>query len=223
MRVLLAFLLACFAVPAVAMDLDVIGKRATENVVQVGGGCSGTIIANRLVLTAYHCIDNAVAEVSKPSTDANGEIITGPDGKPVMKKEKKTVQVPIFQFFWDDKGEKSEIAIMTDIVARDAVRDVAILRIPEKAGPVVINTAATTDVTILAKGEKLRIGEPVWHVGNPMMIYGTVTKGIYSGPRSLADYGIDGVRMFVQYDGGIVGGSSARRPERDLPGVRRPG
>jgi S1-C subfamily serine protease len=209
-----AFALTCLAVltasTASAWDLDQVQMRAEENLVQVGNGCSGTIISatHRLVLTAYHCIDDAVKAEVKPDTDSAGEIIVGPDGKPKTTRGKKLVQVPLRQIFWNDKGEKGEVVFFADIVARNQVKDVAILRVPEKVGPIAVSIAAKTDVPLLAKGAKVPLGSTVWHIGNPMMLYGTVTRGIMSSPRNLSDYGIDGVRFFVQYDGCILGGSS---------------
>jgi S1-C subfamily serine protease len=210
MRALLTCLAVLFAVPAAAWDLDQVRMRAEENLVQVGDGCSGTIVSatHRLVVTAYHCINDAVMVEKKPQTDGDGEIIVGPDGTKRTKIEKRLVQVPLHQFFWDDKGKKSEITYYADIVARNATMDIAILRIPEKVGPVAVSIAATKDVQLLSRDATVPLGATVWHIGNPMMLYGTVTKGIMSAPRSLVEYGIDGNRYFVQYDGGIVGGSS---------------
>jgi S1-C subfamily serine protease len=208
-----AFLLTCLAVlfglPAAAWDLDQVKMRATENIVQVGDGCSGTIVSatNRLVLTAYHCIVQAVKVTKKPITDDDGEVITGPDGTPRTKIEKKLSQVPLHQFFWDDEGEKSEVAFFGDIVARNEQLDVAILRIPAKVGPVAVSIAATTDVVLLPKGEKVAVGAVVWHIGNPAMFYGTVTRGVMSAPRDMSEYGFKN-KLLIQYDGGTTGGSS---------------
>jgi S1-C subfamily serine protease len=208
-----AFLLACLALlpsAALAWDLDQVKLRAEENNVQVGDGCSGTIVSveHGLVLTAYHCITDAIKVEAKPERDGNGEVIIGPDGKPKMRKEKLTRQVPLHQFFWDKDGEKSGLTVYADIVARNDALDVAILKIPAKVGPVAVSTAARTDVPLLAKGSAVPVGATVWHIGNPMMMYGSVTRGIYSANRSLADFGMDGVKMYVQYDGGLTGGSS---------------
>jgi S1-C subfamily serine protease len=212
MRAFLLTCLAClFAASTVsAWDLDQVRIRAEQNLVQVGNGCSGTIVSasKRLAFTAYHCIDDAIAVDSKPATDANGEVLLGPDGKPIIRKAKKLAQVPLHQFYWDEEGTKGEVTFYADIVARNAKLDVAILRIPEKVGPIAVSIGATTDVPLLAKGAKVPLGATVWHIGNPMMLYGTVTRGVMSSPRNLSDYGIDGVRFFVQYDGGILGGSS---------------
>jgi S1-C subfamily serine protease len=205
------FALAAFlAVPAAAWDLAQVNKRADENLVQVGDGCSGTLVnvENRLIITAYHCINDAVKSVEKPKTDMDGETIMGPDGKPVMLKEKKVDDVPIHQFWWDAKGVKSEITYNAKIVARDQKLDVAILQLPQKIGPVVINIAATESVPLAPKDYSLPRGSVVWHIGNPMMLYGTVVRGIKSADRSLADYGFESVKFYIQYDGGLTGGSS---------------
>lgn len=210
MRAFLTCLAFLAAVPASAWELNQVRMRAEENLVQVGDGCSGTIIsaAHRLVVTAYHCIDDAVKVERKPQTDKDGEVIVGPDGEKRTKIEKRTVQVALHQFYWDEKGKKGEVIFFADIIARDATKDVAILRIPEKVGPVAVSIGATTDVPLLPKAETIPLGATVWHIGNPMMLYGTVTKGIMSSPRSLAEYGFDSNRYFVQYDGGMTGGSS---------------
>ena len=208
-----AFLIACaclIAFPAMAWDLDQVRERAENNLVQVGDGCSGTIVSveHRLVITAYHCITSAIRVKQEPRTDKDGEVIVGPDGKQRTAVVKTLRQVPLHQFFWDEEGKKGELAYFADIVARNEKKDVAILQIPERVGPVNVSIAATSDVPLLPKDDKVMLGSTVWHIGNPMMLYGTVTKGIMSSPRSMEDFGIDGNKFYVQYDGGIFGGSS---------------
>ncbi len=140
-NVLLGGLLSAVAcVPAHAWDLTALNKRADENLFQVGNGCSGTLvdIDARLILTAYHCIADAIAAQETPDLDMDGDPILGPDGQPRTKKSKDVKEVPVHQLFWDDKGEKSIVSYPAKIVARDALKDVAILQIPLKVGPVAL-------------------------------------------------------------------------------------
>lgn len=205
-----AVLTACAAAPAAAWDLTELAARRTENNVQIGDGCSGTIVSakNRLVLTAYHCITDAVSVEEKARTDSNGEPIIGPDGKPLTAKSKKLASVALHQFFWDADGKRAELVVFATIAARNEKLDVAILRYPDRVGPVATATAARKDVVLLPKGEELQVGATIWSIGNPLMLYGTAGRGIYAGPRNLTDYGLDAVRMYVQYDGGLIGGNS---------------
>jgi hypothetical protein len=211
MRALLMCLAVLFAAPASAWDLNDLNKRADQNLYQLGEGCSATLVnvESRLVLTAYHCITQYVKTEQEKTFDDDGEPLLGPDGKPRTKAKKTTKRVPLHQIFWDDKGEKSQIDVWADIVARDAQKDVAILKIPAQVGPVVVTLQDAASIHLAAKDAPLlQRGATVWHVGNPMMMYGSVTKGIYSGARNLTDFGMDGVKFYVQYDGGLTGGSS---------------
>jgi S1-C subfamily serine protease len=211
MRAFLSCLAVLFtASTASAWDLAELEMRRTENNVQIGDGCSGTIVSveHRLILTAYHCIEDAITTEAKPRTDDNGEVIVGGDGKALTVKSKKLSRVPVIQIFWDEAGKRNDLWVFAEIVARNERLDVAILQFPEKVGPVALVTAASRSVTLLPKDAKVEVGAVVWHIGNPMMLYGSVTRGVYSGPRSLSDYGLDGVKMYIQYDGGMTGGSS---------------
>jgi hypothetical protein len=205
-------LLAALATPAGAWDLNDLNKRADENLVQVGSGCSGTLVSveHRLILTAYHCIAQYITTKQEPKSDEDGELIVGDDGKPVSKPKKVIKQVPIHQMFPDTKtGEPRWIDYWANIVARDSKLDVAILQIPEMIGPLKIGLVATSSVPLEPRGAMPQRGADVWHIGNPRMQYGTVTKGVVSSAtRNLSDYGIDKIKYYIQYDGGLYGGSS---------------
>jgi S1-C subfamily serine protease len=199
------------AAPAMAWDLDELNRRADENLMQLGDGCSATLVdvEARLVLTAYHCVGEYIANAAKPLLDENGEPRLGPDGKPLLSRKTATIQVPLHQFFWDDKGKKGEVTYMADIVARDAKRDVAFLKVPAKVGPVAIDLSYAKSVPLGSKDSFPRRGSTVWHIGNPKMVYGTVTRGIVSSKRAMAEFiGNDDVKFHIQYDGGLTNGSS---------------
>jgi S1-C subfamily serine protease len=202
--------LALIAFPAFAWDLTQLNKRADENLVQVGNGCSGTLVdvEHRLIITAYHCITPAIATATEPKTDSHGEALVGPDGKPLTTVNKKVQPVRVSQFFWVE-GEKQQVDYWSEIVARNEKLDVAILQIPATVGPLKLAILASEDVPLGAADYRPQRGSVVWHIGNPMMLYGTVTRGIISSnDRSLADFGIDANEFFVQFDGGMTGGSS---------------
>ncbi len=210
-RLLASAAIALCATSASAWDLETLNRRADENLFQVGKGCSGTLVdvSARLILTAYHCIAQSIASDQETKTDEDGEPILGPDGKPLTLKKKTIKQVTVSQLFWDDNGEKSQIDYPATIVARDQKKDVAILQIPQAVGPVPLSIQATmTDVPLAAPDFVPVRGSTVYHIGNPRMQYGSVTKGIMSAARSLAEYGFEANRYFIQYDGGITGGSS---------------
>jgi hypothetical protein len=205
-------LLACtaLATPAGAWDLADLNKRADENLVQVGDGCSGTLVnvEHRLIITAYHCIGQYITTKSETKRDKDSEPLVGGDGKPVMETKKVLTDVPIHQWFMDAEGKMGEVQFWGKIVGRDAVLDVAILQVPAKVGPVMVAIAATSDVPLAAKDFVAERGSTIWHIGNPKMMYGTATRGVMSSKRSLASYGFDKAKYFIQYDGGIAGGSS---------------
>jgi S1-C subfamily serine protease len=145
----------------------------------------------------------------KPKLDENGEPRLDPEGKPLLAPKRETVQVPLHQFFWDDEGKKGEVSYKADIVARDAKRDVAFLKIPAKVGPVAIDLSYARSVPLGGKDDFPRRGSTVWHIGNPKMVYGTVTRGVVSSRRAMADLlGNDDVKFHIQYDGGLTNGSS---------------
>jgi hypothetical protein len=195
-----------------AWDLNQLNKRADENLVQVGSGCSGTLVnvKARLIITAYHCIPDAIGTSQEPKRDEDGEVILGPDGKPLMEPKKRVDQVQVSQFFWDTDGKKGTIDYWASIVARNQQLDVAILRIPQKVGPLSLSVLASEDVPLAPAERVLQRGETIWHIGNPLMLYGSVTKGIVSGARNLTDFGFpeSAPKFFIQYDGGLTGGSS---------------
>ncbi len=207
-------LLACtaLATPAGAWDLADLNQRADENLVQVGDGCSGTLVSveHRLIFTAYHCIGGYIKTEREQKSDEDGELIVGEDGRPVSSPKKTIRQVPIHQMFPDPKtGEPRWIDYWADIVGRDAKKDVAILQIPETVGPLKISLVASESVPLEPKGSMPERGSVVWHIGNPRMQYGTVTKGVVSSAaRNLSEWGLDNIKFYVQYDGGLYGGSS---------------
>jgi S1-C subfamily serine protease len=213
MRYLIAFAVlafVAFAFPAHAWDLNQLNKRADENLVQVGNGCSGTLVdvEHRLIFTAYHCIDQAIEAETQPKVDDHGEVLVGPDGKLLTAVKKKVQPVRVSQYFWVD-GKKQQVDYWSEIVARNQKLDVAILKIPATVGPLKLAILASEDVPLGAPDYHPQRGSVVWHIGNPMMLYGTVTRGIVSSnDRSLADYGIEDNAFFVQFDGGMTGGSS---------------
>jgi hypothetical protein len=205
-------LLACtaLATPAGAWNLDDLNRRADENLVQVGDGCSGTLVnvEHRLIFTAYHCIGDHISTKTETKRDADSEPLVGGDGKPITETKKTLTDVPIHQFFMDADGKMGEIEFWAKIVARDALLDVAILQVPAKVGPVMVAIAATSDVPLAAADFVAQRGSTIWHIGNPKMMYGTATRGVMSSKRSLSEYGFDRTKYFIQYDGGIAGGSS---------------
>lgn len=196
------------------MDLALLNKYADRNLVAIGTGCSGTIVdpAAKLVFTAYHCIANAVKIIEEPETDEDGQPILDNNEQVKKKKTTKLKTVPVSQVWYDDKtGDVEKITYSGEIIGRDAKLDVAILRLDLQVGPIQMPLQLDIPTIPLAPENYVYLrGSTMWHVGNPIGKYGTITKGIISSNRDIRnELGVfyDN-RHLVQYDGGLAGGSS---------------
>jgi S1-C subfamily serine protease len=175
------------------MDAQIVGTN-----VIVSDVCSGTIIdvAERLVLTAYHCITGNLREIEKKEIDSKtGEIKTR------MVQEK----APMFVATWkrqdfDVVTSEKHVAV---IKGQDEATDTALLQVvdegwkPSMAAP-------------LAKcNYAYKRGQVVYAVGNPLIEFdASVTKGIISAPQRKVDFGT-GVKIpLFQHSANTVGGNS---------------
>lgn len=179
-----------------------VNEAANQTNFIVDNRCSGTLISleHRLILTNYHCIDHKVRSYTVEEV-VNGKI------KEVEKERLLTVPVSQKQYGkvsgsgYDEVGEAE---YQTVIVAKDKTKDLALLQMLAE------DTPHSMDSPVLPKGMSVKRGETAYHVGNPMMLDATITKGIISSvTRAFSVRWADGERIpFIQYDGGAFPGSS---------------
>ena len=197
-----------------SMDLTTLNKYVDKNLVAVGNGCSGTIVdpTERIVLTAYHCVTSAIKQVEEVEKDIDGRPVLDKEDKPKTKKRVEIKKVPVSQtFFNEETGDPEVMKYTSDIIGRDAKLDVAILKMDQKMGPINMPLQENISYIPLATEDyNYQRGATIWHVGNPIGKWGTVTKGIISSYRDiryeLKDYYSNS--YLIQYDGGVARGSS---------------
>jgi S1-C subfamily serine protease len=183
--------------------------------------CSGTLISTvekRLILTAYHCIDGFVNKKAEEQVDIDGEVIKGPDDKPLTKKSVNLDLVPVSQVFWveevdedkDGRPDRAGINYEGKIVARNKNADLAVIEIPSSVAGVGINLKAVEPTKLAPKDYRITRGEEVTAVGNLMGdLYATVSRGIVTSRRQLDDmFSVfdqkDSPKFYVQM-GSIIG------------------
>lgn len=203
MKKFLAALLGAFilSTPAMAWEISAMNTKIDATNVLVNKGCSGTLIANDLVLTAAHCISDQYRTVEKEVVDDEGKV----------KKEKFQITVPgtVTQLSYAGPNVTQMNSYVYKIVTSDRALDLGLLRVPDMA-PKVTSKLACSDLTR---------GDTVFAVGNPYgVLYSTVTKGIVSNlNRSYRDLGIvgdlgdttdNGEHGLVQHSAPIAGGNS---------------
>lgn len=164
----------------------------------VNRGCSGTLISLEppLILTNHHCIDRFVRSVNKDVTDENGKIST--------VKELKLDPVTVAQVSYSGHETVGSSTYVTEIVARQKNRDLAVLQLRAEKVPYTIVSP------LLPEGEKTERGERVWAVGNPAGLDATVTTGIISSVTRTFQFpwAENEDLPMIQTDVGIFGGNS---------------
>lgn len=178
-------------------SLDAMDAQIEKTNVIVGGVCSGTIIsrAERLVLTAHHCVrDQLVEEEVKSIDDVTGEISV----KKVLKRKPLDITV--------NKLIDYEVASSRDyrvkIAGIDAANDIALLQVVDPAFVPEGEAALAPDDFVIRRGIK------VYAVGNPGVVYdNSITEGIVSAPQRTLE--IEGKQYrFFQHSASIIGGNS---------------
>lgn len=163
----------------------------------VGDGCSGTLISlsQKLILTNYHCIDRYISVIDRERT--------GKDGFVRKVRERRLADVMVEQRGYNGFVRVSSSSYVTEIIADDKKRDLAILKIKTSIPQIYASQ-------ILPDGQEIIRGERVYIVGNPAGNDNTVVEGIISNINRTFEF--DWTRNeklpMIQFSGGIYGGNS---------------
>jgi S1-C subfamily serine protease len=159
--------------------------------------CSGTLINERMILTNFHCITPNLSQYDVDIVDPDtGEV------KKVKRERKGDLEVA--QRSYDNFSLVSERKYVAEILAYKKERDLAILRIKDASFSSEITTKVAPESVSVGRGD------PVYAVGNPAMLDATVTYGVVSSlqRKFRAPWAGNEEIPFIQFDAGIVGGSS---------------
>ena len=178
--------------------IDKMNAQIENTNVIVAGVCSGTIISKeqRLVLTAYHCVNDLFDEVTEKIVDPKTNEI-----KEIKKQKLKPLLITT------NKVRNYEIVATEDhtakIVGSDKDTDVALIQvidtdfIPLAAAPL-----APDDY-------EYKRGLKIYVVGNPAITFdNSITEGIISSPQRTLDFGDDKKLKAFQVSAPVIGGNS---------------
>lgn len=188
--------LSLWSFPAHAWDIDKMNTQIDTTNVIVGGVCSGTIISkkDRLILTAYHCINDLFEDYTEEVVDDKGEVTE------VKKRRKLPLEV------WTNKVRDYEIIstvkYSAKILASDQKNDIALLQVVDT------DYVPLGQVALAPDTYKYRRGFKVYAVGNPGIKFdNSITEGIISNAERTIN--IDGTDMkMFQHSATTVGGNS---------------
>lgn len=194
-----AFLISAPAfAPAFAdWSVDAMNIAIDNTNVVVNRGCSGTLVAPGMVLTAHHCIADQYETIEREKISDDGVV--------TKEKVRRFRDGTIQRLYFVNAETVTTITQRVRLVATDTTHDLALLHTV---------TSISGEPAVMACNEPRR-GDTIYVVGNPMgMLYSNVTKGIVSSnDRSYELLGLDdditqAKAPLMQVDAGIVGGNS---------------
>jgi S1-C subfamily serine protease len=194
----IAIAVSLLATPALAWDIAKMNEVIDQTNFIVDGGCSGTLISLNpaLILTNYHCIDRRIRTQTRDVTNDRGLVV----------QEKRIVLDPVnvTQVAYAGHSTVGASTYVTEIVARQKNRDLAVLRLRAERVPYTIVSP------LLPKDKTVERGSIVWAVGNPAGLDATVTRGIVSSTTRTFQFTWaerEDLPM-IQADAGLFGGNS---------------
>jgi len=189
--------------PACADDFDM-NKLADQNKLVdqtnfiVANQCSGELISlkYKLVLTNNHCTEGYI--------DVQEHDEVGPSGKVESIKREVFKDMALVQRSYQGFQKVGEASYQSTIVAHKVVADLALLQIRADKIP------QTAYARILPDGEPVTRGEPVWTVGNPLLLDASVSKGVVSSTTRMfkTPWANDAEVPFIQTDAAVNPGNS---------------
>lgn len=180
-----------------AWDIGDLNKTVDQTNFIVDDRCSGTLISleHRLILTANHCVEHKVR------TYKEKEVV---DGKIQEVEKVRLLDLPVTQKSYDGSRNIGSVEYMTEIVARDETKDLALLRIRDKSIPYTVESA------FLPSGTELLRGQKVYSVGNPNLLDASVGTGVIASMNRMfrVRWANNEEIPFIQHDSSTTGGSS---------------
>lgn len=186
-----------WAVSAKAWDIDKMNAQIEKTNVIVGGVCSGTVISveHRLVLTAFHCVDDLFREQTEKIVDPKTGEIHEVTKQKIVPLKISTNKVRDFEVI----ATEDHVA---KVIASDRENDIALIQVvdtdyvPPAAAPLAPDSF------------EYKRGLKIYAVGNPGITYdNSITEGIISAPQRALD--IDGrILKVFQNSASIIGGNS---------------
>lgn len=187
--------------PAIAWEsLNEMNRYINHTNFIIEDNCSGTLISktDKLIVTAYHCIDNKISRKTKEEVQDDGTV------KKVTYEKRDRVDVS--QKNYKDYEQVGSISYVTEIIGYDKTRDTALLQL------VGDDLRSEVAAPVLHSDEELIRGEKVFAVGNPRMLDASVTAGVISNLNrsfdSMTNRSADDKVPMIQFDANIQPGSS---------------